>query len=52
MFLFLALLFLYIIQLIYVKYSLKIKKFYIKFPLKILNLMSILIFWILLTPGI
>lgn len=40
----------YIIQLIYIDYSIKIEKFYFIFPIKIMRYFSSLIFWVLMMP--
>ena len=40
----------YIVQLIYVDYSIRIQKFYFNFPVKLLQYLSSFVFWIMLQP--
>ena len=46
----LGLILIYIIQLFYLKYSLKIGKFYLYFPIKIICNMNSIFYWFLLNP--
>lgn len=43
-------LFMYIVQLVYIDYSIKIEKFYFIFPIKIMRYLSSFIFWVLMMP--
>jgi len=49
-YLYLALILLYIIQLCYVGYSIRIKKFYVEFPIYFLRITSNLFLWVLVSP--
>eukprot|EP00826_Nyctotherus_ovalis_P026727 TRINITY_DN20852_c0_g1_i1.p1 TRINITY_DN20852_c0_g1~~TRINITY_DN20852_c0_g1_i1.p1 ORF type:complete len:303 (-),score=41.42 TRINITY_DN20852_c0_g1_i1:34-942(-) len=49
-FVFFALIILYILQLIYVHYSIRAKKFFVRFPLSTLRNMSSVFYWVLTGP--
>jgi len=47
-YIYIVVLVLYVLQIIYVDYSIKMEKFYFNFPIKILRYANSLIFWIVL----